>query len=275
MSAGGQKSSTQSQQQSFIDPTQMSFLKSLWGGAQDQVKPGQMGQTAGAAAVPGATASGNALGKLNSLMAKPLAGQGGILSALERLGSVQNGMKAQQGNLDTLQRLGNPTGQIAAQSRSLRSGLKEQFAEEINPAISGSAIAAGGFGGGRQGVAQGQAAGEIADAYTQGLGQITADANNLALGATTARGDLINNTRAQAMTATGLRSDVLARGNDTILQSAAMVPDLGAARLGFGTANQNAMLQAMQALASIYGNPSVLSRASSGGSDKKFSFGFA
>jgi len=71
----------------------------------------------------------------------------------------------------------DPAAQIAAQTSSLKSGLGSLFKNEINPAIENAAIASGGFGGGRQGVAQGVAAGQLGDAFTSGLGDITARAN--------------------------------------------------------------------------------------------------
>ncbi len=71
----------------------------------------------------------------------------------------------------------DPGAQIKAQTDSLRFGLGKLFTDEINPAIENAAIASGGFGGGRQGVAQGVAAGQLGNAFTQGLGDITARAN--------------------------------------------------------------------------------------------------
>lgn len=79
--------------------------------------------------------------------------------------------------------LTDPTSQIQAQEQALATGLGNLFSQEINPAIESGAIATGGFGGGRQGVAQGVAAGQIADAYTTGLADITAQANQTALAA--------------------------------------------------------------------------------------------
>lgn len=82
-----------------------------------------------------------------------------------------------QGYQQTLQGLADPTAQIKAQEASLKSGLGSLFRDEINPNLTAGAVGAGGMGGGRQGVAQGVATGQLADAYTQGLGDITAAAN--------------------------------------------------------------------------------------------------
>lgn len=90
---------------------------------------------------------------------------------------------ALQQALGVAQGLADPSAQIAAQSSALQTGLGNLFNNEINPAIEGNSLASGGFGGGRQGVAQGVAAGGLADAFTQGLGDITARANSQALAA--------------------------------------------------------------------------------------------
>ena len=85
--------------------------------------------------------------------------------------------------LEGLGGLMDPSSQIAAQEASLASGLGDLFNNELMPGIARNAVGAGQLGGGRQGVAEGQAVGEIANAYTQGLGDITARANQQALGA--------------------------------------------------------------------------------------------
>ena len=90
---------------------------------------------------------------------------------------------AGQNFLGGTQALADPRSQIAAQEASLASGLGNLFQNQLNPAISSNAINAGGFGGSRQGVAQGQAIGQLGQAYTEGLGDITARANQQALGA--------------------------------------------------------------------------------------------
>jgi hypothetical protein len=135
-----------SQSNSFIDPTQQGFLNSLFGNSQGIAGSG--GE---------AVARGNTAGEQNQ----------GLLDA---------GMTGLLGQLD-------PSAQIAQQTDALSSGLGNLFRNEINPTIESNAIAGGGLGGGRQGVAQGVASGQIADAFTQGLAQITGQANQQAQGA--------------------------------------------------------------------------------------------
>lgn len=133
---------------SFVLGQQLPFLQSLWGQAQGAANPG--------------------------------AAQGLASQVSGTLGpQLQRSMTA-------LGALGDPRAQIAAQTASLKSGLGALFREEIQPGLAGDAIAAGGLGGGRQGVAQGVAAGQLGQAFTQGLGDIVARANQTALGAQSA-----------------------------------------------------------------------------------------
>lgn len=92
-------------------------------------------------------------------------------------GFVDQMMPGLNAGFASLGGLADPTAQIAAQEQSLATGLGNLWKNEINPAIGASGVGAGGFGGGRHGVAQGVAAGELGNAYTQGLGDITARAN--------------------------------------------------------------------------------------------------
>ena len=135
--------------------------------------------------------------------------------------------------------LADPTAQIAAQEASLSAGLGNLFRNEINPAIESNNIAAGGLGGGRQGVAQDVATGQLANAYTEGLGQITANANQQA----------------------GMAGQAL--GN------------LG--QLTFGMGSQGAMgaLTPLQMLSQIIGSPTVLGNSTSWGNSKGKSSGFS
>ena len=143
----------------FVDPSQQPWLDALRGGAFGIADPtGQQG------------AVGEAVGRVN-----------------EGIGA---GMDALQGML-------NPQAQIDAQVGGLQSGLGQLFREELNPAITSNAIAAGGLGGSRQGVAQGQAVGQIGQAFTQGYGDIVARANanaqNAAMGLGSLGGQYIGN----------------------------------------------------------------------------------
>ena len=190
MSIGGstssQSSSTDSFQNrdTFIDPTQMGFFNDLWNNASTA--------TNSYAAQQGAQGVGN---------------------------SVMPGL--QQGFGQTAA-MGNPAAQIAAQQQSLQAGLGQRFREEINPSITTSAISAGGLGGGRQGVAQGQAVGQLGQAFTQGLGDITARANQQALASNTALGGQAQNMFAANSGQFGGGLDQLSRlaqilGNPTVL----------------------------------------------------------
>lgn len=137
-----------SDSRSFIDPLQQGYLANLFGQSAGWANPAATSQ----AAYRGSAAT---------------------------MPSLDMAMRGAAGLTD-------PGAQIAAQSQSLQAGLGQLFSEQINPAITSNAIAAGGLGGGRQGVAQGVAAGQLGQAYTQGLGDIVARANQTALGAATA-----------------------------------------------------------------------------------------
>jgi len=202
MSAGGSQSkqSSSSSSNSFIDPTQAGFLGNMWGQAQGITDPNAVGQ-----------AASNAAGMNSPFL---------------------------QGAMNTMSGLMDPQGQIAAQSASLQSGLGDLFRNEINPAIQSNAVAMGGLGGGRQGVAEGVATGQLANAYTQGLGDITARAN------------------AQAGA------------------SAAMMPGLTEANMGNTMAGQLGGYAPLQQLAQILGNPAILQEMQSKSKGKTESFNF-
>lgn len=200
MSIGGgsQQSKTRSKQwdeaqstssgsnRSFVDPMQQGFLQNLYGSAMGFANPG-----ATTAAAQGASAA------------------------------MLPGMRQAFGNIAGL---ADPRDQIRAQDKSLRAGLGALFTEEMMPAIQSDAISAGGFGGGRQGVAEGVAAGQIADAYTAGMGDITA------------------------------------RANQTAVQAASQIPQLAQGLYTAYTAPSLAGLDPLSRLASILGSPTVLSQ---------------
>ena len=81
---------------------------------------------------------------------------------------------------------------------ALSAGLRDTFAKTIMPGIKSNALATGGFGGGRQGVAEGTAAGGIASAFTQGLADIRERAQTMALNATGQRSGLAAGMTSQA-----------------------------------------------------------------------------
>lgn len=131
-------------------------------------------------------------------------------------------------------------GLVDEQIAALKSDLGSLFSEELNPAIAGEAVAAGGYGGGRQGVAQGIAVGKIAEQFTKG--------------ATAIRGADIASRDAAARDLYGLRTDAAKAGISAL-------PSL----LDLKQKGQLAELAPYQALASIFGGPTVLGESSSFG----------
>ena len=125
-----------------------------------------------------------------------------------------------------------------AQLEALQSGLGDLFSEELNPAITGRAVAAGQLGGGRQGVAQGQAAKAIASQYAQGASSIIAS-------------DQAQRDQAAAQLAS------LQQGGAAAGLSA--LPGL----MGIGQAGSMAGLAPYEALAGILGGPTVLTQGQS------------
>ncbi len=88
----------------------------------------------------------------------------------------------QQGAIDQLYGLGNANNVIDAQLTGLRSGLDDIQTQGLNR-IGDQAIQAGAFGGSRHGLAEASLGGEIAKAYTQGYGDIIANANRQSIDA--------------------------------------------------------------------------------------------
>ena len=193
---GFQASTSEQQARSFIDPVQEQHLQGLWNRGSGLA---QQGRAAGAA----------------------------------RRASRQNRGHIRQAQ-NTASAIADPTAQIEAQAGSLATGLGNLFQNQIMPGIQSDAIAAGGFGGGRQGVAEGVAAGQLGNAYAQGLGDITANANQQAL------------------------------------QAAGMSPALGQANIANRVSPFTAGFEPLQRLAAILGSPTVLNEQSA----SKESFGF-
>ena len=132
---------------------------------------------------------------------------GGLLGDFKSLGSLSDWKS-------------NAQGQIG----ELRNQLQTQLAEEIMPAISGNAIAAGGFGGGRQGVAQGGAAQGVSRALSSGIADIMQRAQGTALDAATARSGLASGAQGIAGAGTAQRMQQLLQsagilGGPTVLSS--------------------------------------------------------
>lgn len=215
MSVGGKASeqSSQSTQQSttdsntFVDPGQAPFLQSMYGQASGMVNPG-----ATQAAAQGAS-------NFNAP-------------------HLQGGMQNLSGLMDT-------QGQIGAQTASLQSGLAQLFNEQMMPGIQSNSMMAGGFGGGRQGVAEGVGMGQIGQAFTQGLG------------------------------------DIVARANQTALGAGGMMPGMAQGLFANAIAPTTAGLDPLAQLAQIIGSPTLLSQSAqqssgqstSSGSSGGFSFG--
>jgi len=191
-SSSTQQSQNQSASQSFVDPSQSPFLRGLYG--------------------------------LSSGFTNPFAQQ----TAAAQAGAFAN--PALQGAVSNLGAMTNPQAQIDAQTSSLQSGLGRLFREEINPQLTSDAILAGGLGGGRQGVAQGVAAGQLASAYTEGVG------------------------------------DIVARANQNATAAAGILPGVTQGLLQSRLAPQTAGLDVLAQLSGILGSPTILQRTQASGS---------
>lgn len=149
-----------------------------------------------------------------------------------------NGLGGDAGSDYLDRRLSGAESNVDEQIALLGEDIGRFFSEEINPAISSEAIAAGGFGGGRQGVAQGIAAARAGEEFRRGAAAIRA-------------GDVA----ARDRIAEGVsRTDLERRG----LGLSAMPSLLGLRETAF-----SAGLQPYERLASILGAPTVLGESSS------------
>lgn len=116
----------------------------------------------------------------------------GLQGATGAQGGVNRGTRASyRGVSDAMRGLAgyDPQAQIAAQERSLRQGLNHLGAQQMSQ-IGANAVAAGAFGGSRQGVVEGAAIGELGRAYAESLGDITANANAQGIQSYAAMGQL-------------------------------------------------------------------------------------
>lgn len=92
-------------------------------------------------------------------------------------------------SMRSLGKMSDPQALIDAQTGSLKAGLQETFAEGLNE-IGADASMMGAFGGSRHGLREAALGGELADAYTQGYGDIVANARNQSMQANQLRGGL-------------------------------------------------------------------------------------
>jgi hypothetical protein len=147
-------------------------------------------------------------------------------------------LKNLQGNagIDALQnRVSGPNDVLQGNLDTLQSSLGRLFREELNPAITGDAVAAGALGGGRQGVAQAGAARGIAEQFSAGASS------------------LISTDQAQRDQAAATLSSLLTEGAGLGLQNLPGLFELGLE----GELN----LAPLSALADILGGPTVLTQA--------------
>lgn len=94
-------------------------------------------------------------------------------------GIVNPLMKGATSAFDTLGDLSDPTALIEAQSGSLKSGLQDLFSQGLM-GVGAEATGAGAFGGSRHALQEAALGGEVSKAYTQGYGDIVANARNQA-----------------------------------------------------------------------------------------------
>ena len=286
MSAGGSQSQQSSSGNSFISQDQLGFLNQLWNKGMNNVNPtgaiqgsaqavgmGMPGTQAGLSSMAGLAANGSpelaqAMTGLMGMMGQPTAG---FADATARLNAADRSFAS----------MSDPTAQIAADEGSLKAGLDSLWKNTINPSIRGDAMAAGGFGGGRQGVAEGVAAGELGNTYATSMGDIQSRARASAQSAIAGR-----QAGAGALAAMGLGEGQYRAG------LAGQLGSMGATQAGIkGTAasqttnmmgqlqqilmgDANAGLSPLLMLGQILGNPAILSQQSSKGSAQGFNFGW-
>jgi len=154
---------------------------------------------------------------------------------------------------------------VQRQIGDLGQTMGDFFNQQLMPGITGSAIGAGGYGGGRNQIATGLAAGEVADAYQQGVTGIMSNAYNQALGAA------------------GMQSQNQIAAQGALNQSAQSLTNLGLANLNSMWAplqNYQGLLGAPITLGSSYGYSAAnqqsenITSAKSSASSKQFSLSF-
>jgi hypothetical protein len=101
----------------------------------------------------------------------------GVLAAQGRGQDSMNQIAGAQGQMANMAQTGGMAAQFAGGNQELQNrqisdlgtSMGNFFNEQLAPGIRGSAVAAGGMGGGRQQLAMGQAAGDVAEQYQQGV----------------------------------------------------------------------------------------------------------
>jgi hypothetical protein len=186
-------------------------------------------------------------------------------------GQNQQAIGAMQGQMGQMQQIGQTGGQIAQfanpnnqlvqdQIGNLGQSLGDFYSQQLNPAIRGSAVAAGGLGGGRQQVAQGMAAQDVGNQFRQGVTAIQANAYG------------------QAQNAAGM-------ADQNRFQAGQGMGQLGQSMNNLGMSNLNAPWMGAQNMAGLLGSPTVLgqsyaqqtasSRQGSQGQSKSNKFGLS
>jgi len=149
----------------------------------------------------------------------------------------------------------------------LQSDLGNLFREELQPAISSTAIAGRGLGGGRQGVAEGEAIGRLGREFVRGRNDIVGRDIDRTLTA-----DLANQQASLQSLGLGLEADTFNAnlGTTADLQSRGLTIDAATRALsalptqaGIGQLGAGAGLDPYMMLAQIYGAPTVLTESES------------
>ena len=228
-STSSQQSWNQSQGNTFVDPSQSPFFSFLRQQAQG-VAQGQMG--------PGGQ------GDVASQLAAMLGGQGqGFLSQLQGVGQ---GTLPGSGFLE--QRLSQQNPFLNEQISQLGQDIGQQFRESILPGIRGNALAVGGLGGGRAGVAEGLAA----QGAQQAFGQQAANLRFQDVGLRQAAAGQLQNAGLQQM---GLQGQAASQG----LSSLGGLMNLGMSPFG-------AQFGPLAQFAALLGPQNILSQQNSFGS---------
>lgn len=242
---GGSKSSSTQQQTS--DSRGFSFNR---GGSSSVSGAASSGRSAGVQGSQGTSSSASRVFSedlLRQLYGGALGAAGEIDPGLatERVGQLFTGgssiidrLNEGGAGTDYLERrlAGDNSDVLDAQIEAVGTDLSKFFTDKLNPAITGSAVAAGQLGGGRQGVAQGEAISSVLEEFAKQSANLRAT-------------DVANRDAA----ALGLLDR----------QNAAGATTLGALPQLASIAGNNPSLDVFSQLSDIFGGPTVLTDASS------------